>query len=252
MTIIYIFAKGKSGAGDGFELRHSLRSIAMYGTGVDRVAVVGYCPAWLSDAVVQLPYFDGMPFGNGNSMGGKALNMMANCVYAVNHLDGDEFLVSMDDHFYLKPTDFENYPYFVRDRVDRPWRHELPKDEWSNTYNAVLSATRAMLERKGLPVMNFAIHRNMHVRRDIVDECRDEIARILRRELPAVEPFAWWNNILLGRGEIEPVIVEDNKPLRLADFNPAWDVFSTPDFQHGTNFARLLEGLYPEKSLFEK
>lgn len=251
MTIVYIYARGKSAAG-GVELRSSLRSIAKYGRGVDRVAIVGYCPEWLSDEVVQLPYFDGMPLGNGNSMGSKMLNILANCVYAVNNLDGEEFLVSMDDHFYLKETDFEHYPYFVRDRVDRPWRAELPKNEFANTYNALLSATRAMLEKRGFPVLNFAIHRNMHVRKSIVWEFREEATEIMKRRLPSVEPFAWWNNILLGRGEITPTIVADNKPFKATEVDRNWDVFSTPDFVGSGSFERLLNELYPDKCLFEK
>ncbi|MBR0299772.1 MAG: hypothetical protein IJQ93_05590, partial [Bacteroidales bacterium] len=54
MDILYIVGAGCSRCND-FELRMSLRSIAMYGKNVGRVFVCGHCPDWLSDEVVKLP-----------------------------------------------------------------------------------------------------------------------------------------------------------------------------------------------------
>ena len=253
MTIVYVYARGKSAA-NGVELRYSLRSIEQFGRAVDRVIVVGYCPEWLSNEVVKLPYFDGMPCCKGISMGDKMRNIMANVVHAVDTLRLSECLVSMDDHFYIKEADFSNYPHFVRDRTDRKWGYLLPKDERDNTYNAVLSNTRDLLEASGLPYLNFAIHRNMHVYGSIINEFRSNINEMLTRKKAIVECFAWWNNIALGRGEIEPTIVEDFKPRTIDEFTARVaqeHVFSTPDFGEKSNFAKLLDLLYPNKSIFE-
>ena len=55
MDILYIVKGGATGGTDD-ELRCSLRSLARYGRGVGRVFVAGGPPAWLSDAVVRVPF----------------------------------------------------------------------------------------------------------------------------------------------------------------------------------------------------
>ena len=254
MTIVYIYAKGKSAAGD-FELRHSLRSIDKFATGVDRVVVVGYCPEWLSDTIVKVPYCDGMPCGNGNGMGKKMRNIMMNCVRAFDMVpDMQECLVSMDDHFYINKVDFDNYPYFVRDYLDKSWRATLPYGVLTNQYFALLSQTRQYLESRGLPVLNFAIHRNMHVKRSVIDECRGEIEKMSEWRSPAIECFAWWNNILLSSGEIVPTIVEDVKIYGISEFEEKiknTDVFSIADISQDSAMYKIIEKIYPEKSKYE-
>ncbi len=254
MDILYVIGKGKSSAGDCFELRQSLRSIAKYGHGIDRVLVVGYCPEWLSDEVVKLPYYDGMPICRGRSMGDKTINIMANVVYAIEAGGITECLASMDDHFYLRDVDFDNYPYYVRD-TEYKWRYFLPQSQWLSTYLGMLSNTRNYLESVGLPYLNFAIHRNMHVRADIVRECKSKVEDIIARRCSSIECFAWWNNILLSRGEIEPTIVMDFKPKSFGEFEAGFsgqEVFSTPDFIEGSTLYKLLDKLYPEKCIYEK
>lgn len=256
MDIVYIYGKGKSAAGDGFELRHSLRSIERC-TGIGRVAVCGYCPDWLSDEVVKIPYFDGMPISRNSGIGSKSLNMMGNIIHAAEVLGTDEFLVSMDDHFYLKPVDFDNYPWYVRDMVDRPWRTSLPtRDQVGGVvYRAVLANTRELLAFEGWPLDNFDIHRNMHIRRSAIEVARPLTNKIARGELPAVCAITLWANLsMVIDGDIKPVPAWDFKIRTLGEFEARAKTeasFSTVDFMPGSTLYQLVASLYPNKSKYE-
>ena len=54
MDILYIV--GNFSKCDDWEFRFSLRSIDKYGKNIGRVFVCGYCPDWLSDNIIKIPY----------------------------------------------------------------------------------------------------------------------------------------------------------------------------------------------------
>ena len=61
----------------------------------------------------------------------KSKNIWAQILHAINNSDignnhDGEFLISMDDHFYCKETDFNSYPFYVKDYVKRSYRYLLP------------------------------------------------------------------------------------------------------------------------------
>lgn len=148
--ILYIVGKNKSQWYDR-ELRYSLRSIAQNGINVGRVFVVGFPPAFLSSEVTTLRVDD--PYDN------KKHKNILHCIdMAVKHLPiSNDFLYSSDDHFYIKPTDFDNYPIFSKGM--------LPV-EWKTHYQHSLCETRELLELCGLSVFNFSWHGNTHFYRD--------------------------------------------------------------------------------------
>jgi len=112
MDILYLVGEGYSKCNYN-ELRYSLRSIEKYGKNVDRVYVVGYCPEWLSDEIIKIP-LDSQSLKH-SGITEKHINFITSILYVVDNTDiGNEFLISMDDHFYIRETDFNNYPIYAK------------------------------------------------------------------------------------------------------------------------------------------
>ena len=113
MDILYILGGGSKR--DNIELRWSLRSIEKFGANIGRIAVAGVIPDWVSDEIISIPVEQKSPL--------YAKNNFHNVMEAVRsgELD-DKFLLSADDHFYVKPVDFDDFPLFVAgflpDRLD--------------------------------------------------------------------------------------------------------------------------------------
>ena len=89
----------------------------------------------------------------------KNKNIYRDLIYAVENTDiginhNGDFLVSMDDHFYIKETDFDNYPYYVKDYIPRQCRHYLPlvfePGFRCENYQRLLVSTANFLKDRGL------------------------------------------------------------------------------------------------------
>lgn len=249
MDILYIVGKGCSKC-DDFELKCSLRSIAEFGKNIDNVYIVGWCPDWLSDEIHKIPFEQQ-----------KAKNMEEKCdivrraiEYAIDNSDiSEDFLVSMDDHFYVRSVDFDNYPYYNKDYKKRECREILPNQEMDinkqDSYTNVLRKTRAFLEENNLPYYNLSPHRNMHCTKTVINECRN-----LR--LSGIEPLLLWLNYQYNKEHFDKVIIEDVKIKNGGEWwktDPALtEVFSTADFKKKGGLYVLLSGLYPNKCKYEK
>ena len=254
--ILYIVGKGCS-ACDDFELRMSLRSIAMFGINIGRVYVAGYCPSWLSENVIRIPYHDGRKLKS-TGHAAKTYNIASAILHAVKATDiGDEFLVSMDDHFYIRPTDFAATKRFARDYTQRPNRHYLPlrvEPGKAPVYQRTMSRTREFLESHGMSVFFFTGHRNMLLSRISVLECEPYIREMRAKDTP-VEAFCLFNNYEYTRRGFEFDIIDDVKihnPESWWKADPALtDVFSTVNFTRDNPLYNLISGLYPDKCQYE-
>ena len=151
MDIVYILGTGSKH--DNIELRMSLRSICKYGQNVGRVIVAGDPVDWLSDDVVKVK----IPVKYKR----KHHEMMNRVQFCVENgiVDG-EFLVSSDDHFYVKPTDFDNYPFYAK---NLKLRNRAVKGEKCFGYHLSLVQTRVLLEKYRMPIINFEQHCNTHL-----------------------------------------------------------------------------------------
>ena len=249
MDILYIV--GKDSQVYDFELRCSLRSIYRHGRNVGRVYVVGNCPEWLSDKVVKLPVED----INEDTIGPvkKAQNIASKLLYAIDNSDiGEEFLVSMDDHFYTSQTDFDEYPFYIKKA--HSLNGILPSNR-STEYSSFLADCKENLEKLGLPTFYFTLHRNMRMIKSSVIDCRATIEDFIRNDTP-FEVFALIGNYQFKEGLCSPVIVEDNRINNGESWwrtSPSYDnVFSTGPFTEMSGLYQLLRGLYPNKSVYEK
>lgn len=140
--------------------------LCKYGENVGRIIVAGYPADWLSDEVVKLEVPD--------QYTRKHLNLM-NCIKAVvdRELVSGEFLYSSDDHFYTKPTDFDNYPFYAKCLKLRNFAVKKTK---GYSYHLSLMQTRALLEKHGLPIVNFEEHCNTHMHTQVFKDFPDLIS----------------------------------------------------------------------------
>lgn len=255
MDILYIIGKGCSQCDDQ-ELRYSLRSIDKFGKGVGRVFVAGHCPEWLSSNVVKVPFLQ--PYSNlqdiedfMDRLACKHINIIETVLYAVDNTDiNDEFLVSMDDHFYVRNVDFDNYPFYLKGKENR----ELPKSS-SSEYGKFMVKTREFLESKGLSIYYLVPHRNMHCSRKIINECRETLEEIIQNKIP-VECLCYLLNYWHTKYNIPLTPTSDVKVKSGHDWvrtnSMFTEVFSTGDFKRMSHLNYLVSTLYKEKSKYEE
>ena len=255
MDILYIIGNGNSKC-DNKELMYSLRSIAKYGKGIDDVVVGGYCPEWLSDEIIKVPHTQphdtiSKEFSSTDGLACKFANVLSTILYVVDNTDiGDEFLVSMDDHFYTREVDFDNYPFYSKFKDNR----EIPKNAHSG-YGKAMAETRKYLEEQGLPIYFLTLHRNMHCSRKVIMECREFLDRCVKEAL-SVEPLCYMLNYWYAKYGFTITPVNDVKVRNAFDWlstKPEYtEVFSTADFKSTDRLTVLLKELYPDKCKYEK
>lgn len=155
MDIVYIV--GKNGKRDNFELRMSLRSIAKYGLNIGKVIVAGFPPRWLSNEVLTVSIPDKFSYKHKNIL---------NCIERIvdKKLVVGDFLYSSDDHFYVKETDFDNYPYYLKGEL----RRSVNKTDPHYHYHRSLYDTRLLCEKYGLPTLNYSQHCNTHMHTEAI------------------------------------------------------------------------------------
>lgn len=143
MDILYILGTGSKHNND--ELRYSLRSLERYGNGLGRVYLVGECPEWLNtETVTYIPFKD--------KESSKFKRIWAKIVYAVNHCDiSDDFLLSSDDIFHVKPIDLNNYPYYHKNGL----YVGVPADKKGTKLWAMLEETKTLLRKYKYPMEDY-------------------------------------------------------------------------------------------------
>jgi hypothetical protein len=254
MDILYILGKNCSKC-DNFELKASLRSIEKYGKNVDKIYVAGWIPDWISDNVIKIPFEQPYAIHEGATHT-KACNIAATLLHVIDNSDiSDEFLVSMDDHIYVREVDFDNYPMHAKvigygegkDKTLLPTRKK-PNIE---AYRHFLVDTNNKLKELGLSTRNYTPHRNLHMSRHFLKENRVMIEEMIHNAKIA-EIFCWYGN--WKGGEYLPV-----RDIKIGAGSEWWrtnpketEVFSTRDFNKNSGLYTLIEGLFPHKSKYEK
>lgn len=205
MDILYVV--GNHSRHDFLELRLSLRSIEKYGRNVGRVVMAGFVPDFISDRVVKCPVEDKYRTKHSNIL---------NCIEtAVDRglLDG-EFLYSSDDHFYVKPTDFDNYPYFYK--ADYLPDYVNTADVVHRRYHWSLVYTKRVLEMAKLQYRNYAFHCNTHMSAETVRAARDLIRYSYWTPF-GVEPTCLLMNMRMSLHPETPIVHRRDTKLEWAD-----------------------------------
>lgn len=253
MDILYIIGKDCSKC-DNFELRISLRSIAKYGKNIGKVYVAGYCPDWLSEDVVKIPFEQPYPTEN-ISCHKKHCNIAATILHVIDNSDiSDEFLCSMDDHIYTRNVDFGSYPMYAKKAKygEGDDKTLLPStaEEKDAEYKKSLVDTNEILVGLGLPTRNYSIHRNMHMSRAFLDENRSLIESAIA-EGRIAEIFSWYGNWKNGAyTATKDVLVHGGGEWWKTDARET-EVFAVTDFGNHSGLHILLSGLFPNRCKYE-
>lgn len=253
MDILYLY---KDDGLNGESLRYSLRSIDKYGKNIDRVFICGDCPDWLSDKIIKIKYT--------SNCNAKCKRMWDQVVYAIKNSNiglnnNGEFLLSMDDHFYCKDTDFNNYPFYVKDYVKRAYRYVLPSyldyTKASVDYQQIMVNTYHYCLNNQLSVFNFVPHRNMHINRHIVEAFLKLNDHVLSDKALEMEGICIHLNLRHKYYPFKFEICLDTKTNNIKKLKETISyehVFSTDDFELNSPVHKFLQELYPKKCVYEK
>ena len=244
MDILYVLGKGSRW--DNNELRYSLRSIEKFGKNVSNIYLIGEDPGFLSNNVNLIPFVD--------FYATKHKNILNNICEAVKRSNiSDEFLLSSDDHFYVKETDFDNYPIYCKGNLPKSYKlHNRLKG-----YKESLIDTRKLLLSHKCPTYNFSFHGNTHITREAITLAKDIIEESYNTQR-GCEPTALLLNVLyahkpfdfINRKDLkirDDIKCKENIPKVIGDR----EVFSIADSAIDKGVAEFLQELFPNKSKYE-
>ena len=246
MDIVYVIGKGSPL--NNLELRMSLRSICRFGLNVGKVIVVGKPPDWVSNFAIKVEVKDKYPYKHSNIL------MCIERLVDMEIVKGD-FLYSSDDHFYVKETDFNSYPYYIKsDHL----RSIVQKTDDYYKYHKSLVDTRMLLVRHGYPAKDYSQHCNTHMNASVLKDSRDILHESYSLTY-GVEPTSFLMNIWATRPDAPKFTlrkdVKISHALTIEDIETQigdHECFSIGDsvFQ-GNAMQDFFTKMYPEPCIFE-
>lgn len=244
MDILYVLGKGSKWNNN--ELRYSLRSIEKFGKNVGNVYVIGHNPGFLSRNVTVLQIED--------YMDAKHKNILNKIVKAVHYTPvADHFLLSSDDHFYIKETDFDNYPVYCKGLLP----DVVTEGDKGKNYKKSLVDTRNILNEHGYTQCHFGWHGNTHITKEAITLAKDFIQQSFESTY-GYEPTSLLLNVLYATKPFEIVCRID---LKLDDDINGVDsviehigdseCFSISDAAVKLGVEEYLQQMFPDKSKYE-
>lgn len=208
MNVLYIVGRGSKH--DNIELRWSLRSLALYGEGVERVIVAGNPPAWLSDDVEKIEIED-HPLPQKNR---RLTHAMLEAIERAN-LCGD-FLFCADDTFLSSPTQLDTVPLFVKD-------YDLPEGakpgEKITAFLQCLCETRRFCRERGLPSVNFQQHALVRLSADVIRKNAALIRESIDETPRGCEILSLCNNLVLRESPWTPLVWRKDVKFGASDYS---------------------------------
>lgn len=241
MDILYVVGIGSKWQNN--ELRYSLRSIDRFGRNVGRVYIATeHLPAFVNpEKVVHYPIRDLGKI--------KHLNIMDKIEGVMQHTDiGDDFLLSSDDHFYIRETDFDNYPLYYKGEIEE-------RDE-NAEYWLSMRDTKHLLQQYGLTTYSTNPHCNTHFNRPMFME-HSALMKEGKQLRYGAEVNCLMGNLMIAAG-VEPVCYND---IKINSFKNREDLlrqlgdthcFSIYDSALNCGIKEYLREMFPNKSRWEK
>lgn len=209
MDILYVLGSGSKH--NNMELKYSLRSLERYCINVGRVYIVGECPRWINKKeVTHIPCND--PYER------KCKNIWHKVLYAIDHCDiSNEFLLSADDIFHVRPIDLDHYPYYHKNGCDVT----VPESLKGSSIGEIIQETRNLLDKYHYPVEDFGGgHCLHHVNVSILRKMPKMIADVFAGERGGAFDVIMGNAIVklthpvtVKRKDIKLQSVDDEKDL---------------------------------------
>lgn len=241
MDILYVVGNGSKWGNN--ELRYSLRSIDKNGINVGRIFIASeVLPPFVNrETVTHVPVCDPTNI--------KHLNIMKKVEHTMRNSDiDDNFLLSSDDHFYIKPTDFDNYPLYHKGDI----REKLSSQE----YWVSLRDTKAFLKQHGLTTYATNGHWNTHFNRPLYME-NIALFNAGKKLRYCAEVNCLMGNLLVTSG-VKPIEVRDVKIKHVGSIADAIakirdsHFFSINDRAFECGIQEYLQQLFPNPSRWEK
>lgn len=239
MDIVYIVGKGSRW--NNQELKYSLRSIAKHGKNINNVCIVGYKPNFVSDKVIHIPCED---------IGDKKHKRILNKILAAANsgLVSNDFLISSDDHFYIKDVDFDNYPIY--------YKHEVITINGTGEYFDSLKNTKQFLEANNLTLYQTNPHCNTHFNIEVYNKYKDLFDAGMEVQ-HGVETNCLMGNLLIKEGaECKPYRDVKVRLFKTRDqlLNKIGnsECFSIYDEAIGCGVGKYLNELFPDKCEYER
>lgn len=163
MDLLYLLGSGSKH--DNVEIKYSLRSIEKFCKGYDRVFLVGQKPEWITN--VEYYYCDD-PYDCTHK------NMMHKILFACHNTDiSEDFVMQGDDHFYVKPYDFNDIKPYEKGELPTKFKER----EVAPKYRTSLIDTRKWLISHGYPYMNGSQHCGMPFKKSLFLAIEDELLK---------------------------------------------------------------------------
>lgn len=249
MDVVYVLGTGSKW--DNNELRYSLRSIERFGIGLGEVWIVGdMLPSFIDAGKVRYLHFPDSPNRT------PYQNVFSKIAYFFGATTVSRFLLSSDDHFFIKPTDFENYPLLYKG--DRMPKQGDGKNIGDALYTRVIYRTGRFMAQHGMPDKFFEGHTNK-----LYSRAAWEYLQALGIEENAMQEEGISLNSIMGAAQAEnfrPEYIVHRKDIKLKHLNTEedWELlkdansFSIYNSAIHSGVAGLLQVMFPDPSRFEK
>lgn len=233
-----VIIKGKDTPANGWELRMTLRSMSRL-QGLGKVFIIGYIPPWVNqDALTFIPFPDPYAAKDANLLN-KLLRL------AQEDSLTDDFVVFSDDQPLLSPVYSDDFQaYYLEDLKDRK--------RFDTAWKRRLRDTMDILHQGGATTYNFEGHIPYVVNKEKVKELLNW--PILNGKMTIFTTYFNCHGIKPVEG-IDIVRANLHKPTAVGDVGMAvYKKFASLRTDSLDNWAviRLLEGMYPEQSVYEK
>lgn len=174
MDVVYVIGTGSKFGNE--ELRYSLRSICRFAQNLGEVYIVGdVLPPFINPDSVHYIHWPDLP-GElpEKNVGGKILQ-----VFQQTQLQ--QFLLSSDDHFFIKPVDFDQWPVLYKGKR-MPGVKDVSTGVFGDKrYTECMVRTSRYMELLGLDLKYYEGHTNKLYTREAWDWFN---AQILRENFP--------------------------------------------------------------------
>lgn len=252
MDVVYIVGNGSRWGNN--ELRYSLRSIEKYAIGLGRVFIFGTIPNFINRARVTCVEMK-------DETHQPAVNVFRKIKAAVDCCCvGDTFLLSSDDHFFIRPTDFVNYPLYYKGN-ELPSRSDLRTGKYGGVqYTQGMINTRDVMEKYNLGHIYFEGHTNKLYNKEAwrkLDELGVwNIGCKYPEGISTNTPMAAIIHQL--NPSVDVLYRKDIKVQRFSSFSEVnkilydTDSFSIGDGALSCGMDRYLQWIFPEPSKYEK
>lgn len=243
VDLVYVI--GNKSRFDNNELKYALRSVEKYCTNFNNVYIVGYKPDFLNDNV-KFVYCPDMHKD-------KHKNIMDCLIKVVQNRHLLRYFIRMaDDEFYVRPTNMDSIPIYIKGSLPVTIEDNDPHYE----YDCVLKDTRNLLDNHDLPLFNTSQHTGTLFDKTVFKNNIDLFEEAQNTQY-GCEPTCIMSNLLIDsvkcniqkRDDLKLYRFSNEATLRktIGDRN----CFSISDSAAYYGIFDILEKWFPEKSRYE-